>query len=210
MKKLTNSQINTIKKQFEPKTVEITIAEDKVIKFKIKQYLSPIELDYIINDIDAMIFAGGVYNPQYRDVACRVAWLNTCTDIPTVLKQVKNGETDIETVDYETEDLIVRLVFSQYHSNVFDEICVYADKYIEDKLNTIQNTLRQTTLKLQEDVNSVLDFVGDISETINGLKTNPELIKELQSTSQNLMEFNKNINSANSEKIIKLADTNKE
>lgn len=207
MKKLTNTQIKSIKNACDNKTATIYVDDEKM-EIKVKEHLTSVDCENIQRYVDTVAFIDDEYCPQYVDIAINVAWLAVCTNIPLVMKKEKNAEgKPVESIDWDTNNIIAQYCIETsigcITSSLY-KVKIISNRYIEHKLKEHYSTLSKQTAELIRRSEEAIDFIDRVSKEMISVYNNPELLQEIKALSNTTQDLNKRFDMSASDKFIKL------
>lgn len=207
MKKLTNTQIKSIKSACDRKTAKIDI-NDEIVEITVKTHLTSIDCENIQRYVDTVVFIDDEYYPQYVDIAINVAWLAVCTNIPLVMKKENDTEGKIkESVDWDTNNIVAQYCIETFVDCITSSLYKVkniADRYIEHKLKEYYSTLSKQTTELIRRSNEAIDFIDRVSKEMVSVYSNPDLLQEIKELSNTTQDLNKRFEMSASDNFIKI------
>ena len=207
MKKLTSTQIKSIRNAYKDEIISIEI-NGETVEIAVKTNLTSVDYENIKNYIDTVTFIDDEYCPQYEAIAINVAWLSVCTNIPLVMKKEKNVEgKTVEGIDWDTNNVIAQYCLKSSCDCIFNshyEVEVVAYKYIEHKLKDHYSTLSKQTAELIRRSEEAIDFIDRVSKEMVSVYSSPELLQEIKVLSNTTQDLNKRFDMSASDKFIQL------
>lgn len=215
MKKLTNTQIKELLKN---NSRSYTL--DNGYVFEVYENVKSLaDLDFVSRLTEQVMFIDSEYCPQYYEVVTSIAWLKVFTNIPLVVKKIKETDDEgsnreFEIIDYETNYKIAKNIISYISSRIdkvtpcyFDSIAMIetiVENYVKNKLNSQNNLVNLKLDNLTSRCEESVGLINNVSNRLGELFSNGDMVNDLKELVNQVSDLKGKIQSTSDKKIVTL------